>query len=170
MFGTGQDDAVSGGSQSDRLYGGMGNDVLYGYEGADYLEGGAGYDTYNAGEGDTILDSDGQGEVWLNGQRLSYAVRERGESYYVDDEGNRYSWVGGRLAVNDSLIIEGFDNKELGIYLDEEAEDDGGGNGGNNGNGRRGPAGDYDPAAAVIRLKDPLVLDLMAMARSILSR
>lgn len=153
VFGTEQDDAVSGGSQSDRLYGGMGNDVLYGYDGPDYLEGGAGYDTYNAGEGDMILDSDGQGEVWLIGQRLSYAVRERGESYYVDDEGNQYAWVGGRLAVNDSILIEDFENKELGIYLDEESEED-------DGDGRRGPAGDYDPAAAVPRMLDPLVLDL----------
>jgi Ca2+-binding RTX toxin-like protein len=158
VFGASGADLVQGSGDSDKLYGMAGNDTLTGGLGADRLEGGTDFDTYHADQGDTILDSDGQGEVWLDDQRLSYAIRRRGEAFYVDDEGNQYAWVGGRLAVNDSLVIEDFDNKELGIYLDEESEEDDGGSGDG---GRRGPAGAYDPGSAVQRRGiDPLVLDL----------
>ena len=84
-------DAVAAGL-GDRLYGGAGNDTLSGLGGADYLEGNSGNDTLDGGAGndvllggagndtyqfkgsygkDTILDSDGQGSIQIDGATLN---------------------------------------------------------------------------------------------------
>lgn len=66
VFGSENNDALTGQGKGDRLYGGAGADTLAGKGGNDYLEGGSGFDTYviNAGDGDdTILDTDGLGII-----------------------------------------------------------------------------------------------------------
>ena len=74
-------DTIIGGKGNDRLIGGNGDDILIGGNGAysldddyygsvtvrddgdDILEGGEGYDIYYIGGKDTIIDSDGRGEI-----------------------------------------------------------------------------------------------------------
>ena len=70
MIGGTNSDGLWGGGGIDILIGGANNDVLVGEAGNDFLLGGIGFDTYiiNAGDGhDTLLDSDGQGVVNLDG-------------------------------------------------------------------------------------------------------
>jgi len=80
---------IEGGSRDDRLFGGGGGDTLTGNGGNDYLQGDAGDDILIGGEGndtlvggkdsdtyqftgsfgkDTILDSDGKGQIKIDGQ------------------------------------------------------------------------------------------------------
>ncbi|HGY1015955.1 TPA: hypothetical protein ACNUUK_004307, partial [Aeromonas salmonicida subsp. smithia] len=88
----------------------------------------------------------------------SFATKGKGESFWKDSAGNIYFLNGGLLQVNvlpgtagaeaNSLVIEGFKNRELGIFLDE-AED---------------PDEPLSPpvynSSNAIRRYDPLVLDL----------
>ncbi|MFZ5755549.1 MAG: calcium-binding protein [Pseudomonadota bacterium] len=97
VFGSREDDVIEGEGDTDRLYGGAGNDTLTGGDEADYLEGGAGNDTYvwEAGDGnDVILDTDGIGELVVNGQALtggSIAPGTLGSTNFFDAErGIRY--------------------------------------------------------------------------------
>ncbi len=58
----------------DHLYGGAGADTLNGQGGNDYEEGGGGFDTYQfdtAFGNDTILDSDGSGQIRIDSTTLS---------------------------------------------------------------------------------------------------
>lgn len=71
LNGTNADDILkdhNGGN--DILNGNAGNDYLEGGTGNDTLQGGEGYDTYISGNGDTISDSDGSGEVLLGNEHL----------------------------------------------------------------------------------------------------
>ncbi|MDE2442446.1 MAG: Ig family protein, partial [Betaproteobacteria bacterium] len=92
IFGDDQNNTdITGGGVADHLYGNGGNDILSGLAGDDYLEGddgadtltggtdndtlngGQGFDTYlfNSGDGsDTIIDSDGQGLIQIDGETL----------------------------------------------------------------------------------------------------
>ena len=61
---------IVGSNQEDHLYGGAGNDTLNGSAGNDRLEGGEGADSYMliSGDGnDTIIDTDGKGQITING-------------------------------------------------------------------------------------------------------
>jgi len=148
-------DTLNGGAGSDTLVGGTGDDILHGDdgEGGDVLEGGADFDTYYADDGDTIRDSDSKGVVYLNGKQLSFATRKKGETIWKDSVGNTYALSGGKLEVNDPLVIEGFDNGELSIYLDDEEDPDD--------PSRRPRQPGYNPNnATLVRRLDPLVLDL----------
>ncbi len=145
-------DILSGGTGSDTLLGGAGADVLHGDDGAggDLLDGGTGNDTYYADDGDTIRDADGKGTIYLNGKQLTFATRQKGATVWQDSAGNTYALSGGTLQVNDPLTIEGFSNRDLGIYLDD-AEDPA--------QLAQRPA--YNPSnASLVRRWDPLVLDL----------
>lgn len=64
-------DALYGGGGIDNLIGSVLNDFLDGGSEGDTLEGGIGYDTYYSGDGDTIDDSDGKGEVNFEGFKLT---------------------------------------------------------------------------------------------------
>ena len=86
-------DAIIGGKGNDRLIGGSGDDILIGGNGAysldddyygsvtvrddgdDILEGGEGYDIYYIGGKDTIIDSDGRGEIRFLDK--DYKMRQR---------------------------------------------------------------------------------------------
>ncbi len=107
IFGTENDDKkkLTGSAADDRIYGGAGEDTLNGKGGNNYLEGGAGFDTYEVGEGvDTILDIDGQGEIILNGKKLTEANyvggAASGGDVWEDADGNVYMRKG-----NDLLIL-----------------------------------------------------------------
>jgi hypothetical protein len=101
------------------MLGGTGNDNLTGGSQADLLIGGTGYDTYRVDDGDTICDTGGKGEVWLDGQQLTYARREKGETAYKDKAGKAYILNNGTLSIDNQLVINGFANGDLGIILDE---------------------------------------------------
>ncbi|MFA7269228.1 MAG: hypothetical protein WC073_07790, partial [Sterolibacterium sp.] len=86
LLGDDGNDALIGGGGADKLNGGSGNDILDGRDnvGGDILEGGTGFDTYYADNGDTIRDADGQGKIYLNGKRLTFATRIKGQTAYHD--------------------------------------------------------------------------------------
>ena len=65
-----KNDVLFGSGGNDTLNGGAGDDQLYGQVGADKLNGGDGYDKYYSGNGDTIMDSDGSGAIYLGGEHL----------------------------------------------------------------------------------------------------
>jgi len=100
-----------------------------------------------------ILDADGKGTVYLNGKQLTFATRHKGDTVWPDTAGYSYALIGGRLEVNDPFTIEGFDNGELGIYLDEEEDPSGP-------NKSPKPPGYNPDNASQARRIDPLVLDL----------
>ncbi|MBN8474837.1 calcium-binding protein [Sulfuritalea sp.] len=110
---------------------------------------GVGSDIYYAEVNDTIRDADGKGTVYLNGKQLSFATRKKGETTWTDSAGNTYALTNGRLEINDPLVIEGFDNGELGIYLDEEEDPD---------DPVKPPP--YNPNSSTRFFSSPLALDL----------
>jgi hypothetical protein len=82
MLGGSRPDALTGGAGADLLVGNEGADRLHGQGGSDALLGGVGTDLYSmttlTGGGDTILDSDGRGAVYLNGQLVVGGLRRPG--------------------------------------------------------------------------------------------
>lgn len=123
-------DLLIGAGGDDTLRSHRGNDILIGREGRDRLEGGQGRDTYVVGNGDTILDSDGQGEVRWGGRVLTGGTRVDTDplNTYRSEDG-RYTYVAenGNLTVTDNtatdqtlrerVVIEQFQNNQLGIQL-----------------------------------------------------
>jgi Ca2+-binding RTX toxin-like protein len=98
LTGTPQNDLMFGESGNDILNGGAGNDVLYGGTGNDTLKGGADFDyyMYYTGDGrDTIIDSDGQGQIrWddtvLTGGQKLVGVDGDPDGVYVSADGLTY--------------------------------------------------------------------------------
>ncbi|EFV81187.1 MULTISPECIES: calcium-binding protein [Neisseria] len=120
LKGTNQNDILLGGSGNDVLIGGNGNDILVGNSGRDKLFGGKGYDKYRADNSDIIRDSDGKGEVSLNGYILQGGVRDlsKPDRFVYRSSRMVYEWDRntGTLDVN-GLKIENFKNGDLGIHL-----------------------------------------------------
>ena len=131
-------DELDGGSGIDRLRGGAGDDTLTGGRGDDRLEGGTGHDVYviDPGDGrDTIADSDGNGELQIDGQALGGATGRHGATWTSSDGRVRYAFSGdatggGTLTVSyyasgagadaaPDLVttIDGWHNGDLGITL-----------------------------------------------------
>ncbi|MEZ7707234.1 type I secretion protein [Neisseria sp. 27098_8_158] len=123
MYGDAGDDILKGTNQNDILLGGSGNDVLAGNSGRDKLFGGKGHDKYRADNLDIIRDSDGKGEVSLNGHILQGGVRDLSQPNRFVYRSARmvYEWDRntGTLDVN-GLKIENFKNGDLGIHLKEQ--------------------------------------------------
>ena len=123
LKGTNQNDILLGGSGNDVLIGGNGNDILAGNSGRDKLFGGKGYDKYRADNSDIIRDSDGKGEVSLNGYILQGGVRDlsKPDRFVYRSSRMVYEWDRntGTLDVN-GLKIENFKNGDLGIHLKEQ--------------------------------------------------
>ena len=123
LKGTNQNDILLGGSGNDVLIGGNGNDILAGNSGRDKLFGGKGHDKYRADNLDIIRDSDGKGEVSLNGYILQGGVRDLSQPnrFVYRSAGMVYEWDRntGTLDVN-GLKIENFKNGDLGIHLQEK--------------------------------------------------
>ena len=105
-----------------------GNDVLIGGNQSDYLEGGDGNDTYITGDGDTIMDSDHQGKVFLAGCLLQGGIAIKGETNkYEGDYGEIYTLdnINNTLHVkleDEEITIKNYDlkKKSLGIALGKE--------------------------------------------------
>ncbi|HEY8243322.1 MAG TPA: hypothetical protein VII68_07685 [Casimicrobiaceae bacterium] len=112
-------DTLEGGVAVDRLHGGRGDDVLDGSTGADFLEGGAGRDRYVFAEGDgvdVVDDTDGQGEIVLDGEVLD--GDDPGVDYALHDDGaggTTLSIRGG--AAGDEIRVLGFEDGMLGIHV-----------------------------------------------------
>lgn len=123
LKGTNQNDILLGGSGNDVLIGGNGNDILAGNSGRDKLFGGKGYDKYRADNSDIIRDSDGKGEVSLNGYILQGGVRDlsKPDRFVYRSSRMVFEWDRntGTLDVN-GLKIENFKNGDLGIHLKEQ--------------------------------------------------
>ncbi|WP_455028231.1 calcium-binding protein [Neisseria sp.] len=123
LKGTNQNDILLGGSGNDVLIGGNGNDILAGNSGRDKLFGGKGYDKYRADNSDIIRDSDGKGEVSLNGYILKGGVRDlsKPDRFVYRSSRMVFEWDRntGTLDVN-GLKIENFKNGDLGIHLKEQ--------------------------------------------------
>jgi len=109
-------DTLTGGNKADELYGMGGNDILIGGKGNDWLEGGKGSDTYKYTNGgtnqdglDTILDSDGQGSIQIDGQTI-YGGTQYGDNHVfrgTDANGvsHLYTFVtGDRTTGNDTIL------------------------------------------------------------------
>ncbi|MBB3175806.1 glycoside hydrolase family protein [Variovorax sp. Sphag1AA] len=123
-------DVLIGQGGNDTLRSHLGDDILIGGSGHDRMEGGEGHDTYVIGAGDTVMDSDGVGEVQWAGQRLAGGKRTASDpihSYRSEDGRFTYAVEGNNLSVTDSLatdealreraVIENFQNGQLGITL-----------------------------------------------------
>jgi len=123
-------DLLVGQGGNDILRSHRGDDILIGGQGRDRMEGGEGYDTYVIGAGDTVMDSDGLGEVHWGGHRLTGGRRTEFDpihSYRSEDGRFIYSMEGNNLSVTDALaidqvlheraVIENFQSGQLGITL-----------------------------------------------------
>jgi apxIVA var3 len=114
---------ATGNYMNDVLFGGDWNDTLQGGNGSDLLIGGDGFDTYNAGILDIIRDSDGKGEVYFKGYKLTGGTYDKDRDLYISDDYIKYKLHNdGRLEVSyigDNITIENFnkDNNDLGIIL-----------------------------------------------------
>lgn len=95
LLGMADNDYLDGEADSDILDGGIGNDTLVGGGGDDQLKGGVGKDRYefSTGDGDDlVVDSDGQGSIWLDGVRLSGGkeIQEGAGVWRSDDSSTVY--------------------------------------------------------------------------------
>ncbi|AHF69935.1 hypothetical protein PCH70_47820 [Pseudomonas cichorii JBC1] len=141
ISGNAGDDTIDGGAGNDTLIGGYGSDLLEGGEGNDILQGsesgdrgssdsdtlngGTGFDIYKAQSHDVIFDSDGKGSVYLENRRLTGGKRKEDDpedTYYGG--GNTYVLKNGTLTINGSLIVNAFQNYDLGIALELEDEEE----------------------------------------------
>ncbi|WP_347484321.1 hypothetical protein ABFV80_002065 [Vandammella animalimorsus] len=120
------DDLLLGEGGNDTLRAHKGHDVLIGGEGHNRMEGGQGRDVYFARAGDTIHDSDQQGEIYLGGQKLTGGESIGAHTYRSEDGRFAYELHGRNLHVIDNhapsserkpLVIENFDNGRMGISL-----------------------------------------------------
>ena len=100
-------DYLDGGAGNDTLYGGLGNDSLTGGAGNDILYGGEGRDNYwfhssdlRNGDNDILEDSDGLGNIMLDGRNIAEAdweADEGGTSWHATSRGWTLSRDGGDL-------------------------------------------------------------------------
>ncbi|WP_405118281.1 calcium-binding protein [Pseudomonas leptonychotis] len=114
-----------GGSGNDTIKGTVHSDVLIGGQGRDNLQGGIGDDVYFADKQDGIHDTDGEGSVYLLNRILTGGTRKETDpegTYYGG--GNTYVWSGSTVVVNGGLIISDYSYGELGIFLDDEEEEE----------------------------------------------
>jgi hypothetical protein len=110
------DDELDGNSGVDRLDGGSGDDTLTGGRGDDRLVGGVGHDTYviDPRDGsDTIIDSDGDGEVQFDGNVLVGATTLK-NGKYVSDDGKTIFGFEGDSQEGGTLTVQFFDTAKPG--------------------------------------------------------
>jgi GH24 family phage-related lysozyme (muramidase) len=105
-----RDDLMLGLGGDDVIRSGMGDDVLIGGGGRDRMEGGAGHDLYIVEAGATIVDSDGQGTVFWDGQALNGAPGQ-GFAYELNE-----TTLSIQNAQGESITVENYSGG-LGIDL-----------------------------------------------------
>ena len=144
-------DTLYGGNGRDELHGNTGNDQLYGHDLAnsedgsiDRLFGGVGADDYYVGDADEISDLDRQAEIFVGPAKLSLngTYQRVADNVYRDDARNITVYVQGsaasvvafgfvpplRVAIaNFADPVNGFNNGDFGIVLDDNAAPDTGG-------------------------------------------
>ena len=121
---------LDGGKGDDTLFGASGDDTLEGGEGKDDLYGGKGHDTYISADGDTIIDLDHNGKVYLDGKWLLGGKLIAGKrNKYQGDYGEIYTLdtIHDTLEVElngESITIKNYDEEKqsLGISLGKEIE------------------------------------------------
>jgi Ca2+-binding RTX toxin-like protein len=137
-FGSAADEAFSGSGGNDHLYGGAGNDYIDGGAGNDYIEGNAGADTLTGGAGndmllggagndtyqytgganttlnglDTILDSDGNGSIVVDGATLAGGAQYGDSRVHRDGSGNLYVNIDQGLIIDGNMLIEGYNSSQ----------------------------------------------------------
>lgn len=121
-------DELTGGSGDDALDGGSGDDTLDGGRGDDTLRGGDGHDTYEFARGDGIdlvADADGEGEILLDGERLT-GDPMAGVSYVTQDDGTGGTTLvvhtGGDDTGPGEIRIRDWQQGDLGIRLEGAAD------------------------------------------------
>ena len=121
LIGGSGSDALLGGVRGDVLNGGVGADTLTGGLGNDYLEGGQDLDTYQFSGTwglDTIVDTDGQGFIQIDGTTLAGGAQYGDARVSRDTQDRTYTQAGnGRLIVDGSIIIEGYSAGTLGLSM-----------------------------------------------------
>ena len=128
-------DWLDGGAGNDKLFGGKGNDTLVGSLGKDIMDGGDGYDTYtfsltslNDGETKTIIDSDGNGRIIINGESWAgktwTTVEEaNGNPRWTDTQGNFVTQIGDSYLISSDnfastiIIQDNSDEQPFGLQL-----------------------------------------------------
>lgn len=125
-------DFIDGGDGNDTIVGGDGDDVLTGGNGADTLIGGKGNDVYkfNGAYGsDIIIDSDGIGEIKVNGTKLTGGkLIDTDFNTWKGDDGSLYTLVVGSNGIKDlvitqagaqQIIVKNFVSDKLGVKLSD---------------------------------------------------
>lgn len=128
IHGYGGSDTLYGGTDKDTLMGGMENGTDDGAN--DYLEGGDGFDTYIVNNGDTIMDSDGEGlvkfdNIDLTGQKEKNEETGRYQDYdyyYDGDPDGTGPLIVTTLDGSKSITINDWSNEDLGIELVDQKE------------------------------------------------
>lgn len=123
-------DLLMGQGGNDTLRAHRGDDILIGGQGRDRMEGGEGHDTYVIGAGDTVMDSDGMGEVRWGAQKLTGGRRletDPANTYRSEDGRFIYTQEHDNLSITDTqasdqalgerAVIENFQSGQLGITL-----------------------------------------------------
>jgi VCBS repeat-containing protein len=137
MLGGAGTDTLTGGSKADLLVGNAGADTLAGGQGNDMLLGGTGNDTYQytTGDGlDTILDSDGNGSLVIDGTTVTGGTQYGDNRVFQGTDANGvshlYTFVsgdrvaGGDLMVDGAMLIKGYNpntGNHMGITLADAA-------------------------------------------------
>ncbi len=107
MLGQSGDDHIRGDLGDDMLAGGGGRDTLNGGLGNDTLKGDEGFDTYifssqELNATDTIIDSDGQGQVIvddINWSNKNWTETNPGSNNWTDNEGNQLTLTNRQLTL-----------------------------------------------------------------------
>lgn len=115
-------DTLQGKAGSDLLVGGDGGDQLDGGEGRDYLYGGAGSDTYVfSGDfgNDWINDSDGSGQITVDGQALSAQNAKKISANTYKDKSTGWTFFKGEVQTDGTatLIITKDDKRDSSITV-----------------------------------------------------
>lgn len=135
------DDYLEGNAGSDILTGGEGRDTLLGGDGLDILEGGAGSDLLLGGTGtdtylftsgdrsDTIIDSDGLGNIKIGGTQIVHGKKVAEGSWISDDGQTTFTLVANgegsnnllinKLNSTDQITVRGWQANQLGLALDD---------------------------------------------------
>ena len=127
MGSNGNNNVYFDGDKSDVLFGGNDKDIFIGHGGNDIFVGNGGKDDYFVSSGDTIIDSDGAGRVFLgSSHQLKGGTQiEKGSKIYKGKDGTTYELKGSDLIINDNITIENFNpyaDEYLGITLYEADE------------------------------------------------
>ena len=127
-------DLLLGEGGDDTLRAHRGDDILIGGVGRDRMEGGVGRDTYVVDGGDTVMDSDGHGELRWNGRALDGGVRNAEDPANIwrsADGEYSYRLDGDTLTIADrqgeSMQVEHYVRGDLGLRLSDAPAREGGG-------------------------------------------